>query len=354
MIQCLFKVAALRLKYQRRCSQMLVCLNCLLLFIGSIWFIGGLVFVGMDVVSHMEESRLNTLMGAITAFLLIFFALILFVTCVGIKVSRFKAPTKCQVAAYGLASFVLLFIPFTAFSGGLLAISRVTEFDQRILCEDITDVRLGPKGLEITEGTMRRQKREKDLNDVKMRLGPSKEMIEEGIKMFQTMDMQMMMISQKMCSNVCPCSPKLVSDKTNMLQDVRTSYMNISELNLNQYGRTAKNKEGYIPLVFNGTYQTFMECVEHYMARVTDPNDDFAEYDMTQMFKIDFMPDKANENETSPNLFGDTAEAVQNSIGFDVFEFDAVSFVEEEFKCSGICSSALFYYGLSIMYGRPT
>lgn len=162
----------------------------------------------------------------------------------------------------------------------------------------------------------------------------------------------MMMISQKMCSSVCPCSSKLVSDETKYLQDVETTYMSIPEPTLNQYGRTKQNKEGYIPLVFNGTYSTFEECIKFNLARML--NNNFTEYDMSVLFRVDFQPDRANVNDSRPNLFGDSGNAIQNSIGYDVFEFEAAAAIEEEFECSGICTPALFYFTQPTYKGRPT
>lgn len=129
MIQCFLRAAALRLKYQKRCSQILLCLNYFLIFMATIWFIGGLVFVGMDMVTNLDSPRLSVLRASITAFLIIFLVLILFTACVGIKVSKFKAPSKYQVAAYGLCAFLFVFVPNASFSGGLFAIRNVTDFD---------------------------------------------------------------------------------------------------------------------------------------------------------------------------------------------------------------------------------
>jgi hypothetical protein len=41
-------------------------------------------------------------------------------------------------------------------------------------------------------------------------------------------------------------------------------------------------------------------------------------------------------------------------MGLDLVEFNIVSLFEEEFKCSGICTSALFYYSEPLYNGRPS
>jgi hypothetical protein len=126
-----------------------------------------------------------------------------------------------------------------------------------------------------------------------------------------------MMISQKMCSTVCPCAPEIkemdfldpISGKVNKINvDVMELYNKISEDELNEHGRTKEKKNGYEPLIFNGTYETFEQCIEDYWDK-TDGKD-FSEEDMEELFTIDFNPDRNNQNESRPNLYGNTEEAV--------------------------------------------
>lgn len=230
------------------------------------------------------------MMGAISAFLIAFLMMLTFVGCVGIKVTKFKAPTKFQVAAYGLSVFVLIFIPFTSFGGTMKIIQSVTDFDQQVICSDITDVHK-PFAKSSTRAKKRQSDRRGDFN----RLSKEKQALELTLKFFQSIDMQMMVISQKMCSAVCPCSPlvEFQGNKTNLI-NAKQVYYNIDEDTLNEHGRTKFNKKDYIPLVFNGIFTTFEDCFEYHFKRMNDEKDLFSEYDMVQTFKVDFNPDRAN------------------------------------------------------------
>jgi hypothetical protein len=80
--------------YQDRCAKVFLCLNAFMLFIGFIWFIGGLVFVGIDIFEAGGDS-MHRVLKLMTAFIVIFMLLLTFISCVGVKLARFTAPSKC-------------------------------------------------------------------------------------------------------------------------------------------------------------------------------------------------------------------------------------------------------------------
>jgi len=130
------------------------------------------------------------------------------------------------------------------------------------------------------------------------------------------------LVSQKMCSDVCPCP----DDET------KEPWLAMEEAVLNSFGRTKRafSTQNLEPLVFFGgkgqkTYTKFEECY------------------------FDIRKGETSEAKSEVQQYEDTLKE-----GALNFALDFSSFFEGAYQCSALCQPALFYYSLDLDWGRPT
>lgn len=196
--------------------------------------------------------------------------------------------------------------------------------------------------------------------------GPGDMFMAYEMEMLLNLEIQTMMINQIMCSSVCPCSPKVASNMSDKRVDVKSIFQKMPESTLNSYGRTAQNNTDFIPLVFNGTFSTFNDCIMYYIGRVL--RGVISEEQMLSLFEVDpFLVDgeyyyEGEEEEEGGGGDGgdeeyeedDGYDEADGGYEFNFFDFDILSDFEKNFGCQGICMPTLFYYGESTANGMPS
>lgn len=128
------------------------------------------------------------------------------------------------------------------------------------------------------------------------------------------------LVNTIMCSKECPC-PDLPNKNT---------WLDMDEDVLNRLGRTSLriSTQGYAEFDFSGQgatiYRKFSDCYRDILS--------------------------GNTSRVQPEVaeFRDRWEENQLSLAIDFADY-----FEEAYKCSGICESALFYYALDVLEGRP-
>jgi hypothetical protein len=113
------KILDIRLRSQNRCVSVFACLNITMVLFGIIWVISGLVFVSLDIHEHYRDW-LASVHAGITAFVIFFFLFVLLIGIFGYKLTKQSAPTKCRLVLYAMFVLLLVFIPFSTYSMGLI------------------------------------------------------------------------------------------------------------------------------------------------------------------------------------------------------------------------------------------
>ena len=123
-----------------------------------------------------------------------------------------------------------------------------------------------------------------------------------------------------MCSEDCPCP-----DTSN-----KFTWLALPEDELNALGRSGLkvSTQGYTEFDFSGTgaitYRKFSDCYR------------------------DIRNGRTSRVQPEQSEFRD--RWAESKLGLAI---DFANYFEETYKCSGICESALFYYALDIMEGKP-
>ena len=122
-----------------------------------------------------------------------------------------------------------------------------------------------------------------------------------------------------MCSRECPC-PDIFNKNT---------WLEMPEFELNKVGRTAFSQSVlYEPFDFSGQgaviYRKFNDCYKDILTGET--------------------------SRVQPELAEFRNRFEENNLDLAI---DFANYFEEQYLCSGICRSALFYYSLSITEGKP-
>ena len=122
-----------------------------------------------------------------------------------------------------------------------------------------------------------------------------------------------------MCSRECPCA-----DLPN-----KQIWLNMEEQSLNAIGRTKlKTSTLYTPFDFSGEgaviYNNFASCYKDILAGKT--------------------------SRVQPELAKFRNRVEENQLDLAI---DFANYFEEAYKCSGICTSAIFYYSLPVVTGKP-
>jgi len=110
MIQCLLRIAEMRIKYQNRFSQILVISNVVLLIFSILWLIFGLKFTGTDLFEH-NSNTFNWAFAGLMGFMIAFFCISIVMGIFGIKISTMASPSKWVVGVYGLFILTIVCIP---------------------------------------------------------------------------------------------------------------------------------------------------------------------------------------------------------------------------------------------------
>jgi len=154
------------------------------------------------------------------------------------------------------------------------------------------------------------------------------------------------LIDQHMCTDICPCYSEETWLETEEGQKIRRIdpeflYGSLNEQTLNVHNRTMKNKTEYIPMVFSKneaeSFKSFADCFNTYKA-----NDEGDINEFSREFDLDYI---------TTNRSDVIRHAMRNEL--EVLNLDLFSKIEEEYDCSGMCESALFYYSKSTSEGIP-
>jgi len=178
--------------------------------------------------------------------------------------------------------------------------------------------------------------------------GDSHDMVEWASDTIKTVDDTVNKYSSTlMCSYKCPCS-------ANKAQ----KWLEIEEDDLNEYGRTkkpvgntgtlnrdpTKDDDGNYRIVtaLTNTYDNFDECNKMLQKKKK-------EYDQNNPSSRLLQALPANNNQNTPTddySYVPTGDIVDTGI-------KVIQYFEQKYKCSGICTTALFYYSLDLTKGIP-
>ena len=127
------------------------------------------------------------------------------------------------------------------------------------------------------------------------------------------------LVNEIMCSRECPC-PDVFNKNT---------WLEMPEHELNLVGRTGFAQSSlYVPFDFSGTgaviYRQFSDCYKDILSGET--------------------------SRVQPELAEFRNRFEENNLDLAI---DFANYFEEQYGCSGICRSALFYYSLPITSGKP-
>ena len=127
------------------------------------------------------------------------------------------------------------------------------------------------------------------------------------------------LVNEIMCSRECPC-PDVFN---------KNDWLETPEHELNAVGRTSFAQSAlYEPFDFSGEaatiYRKFRDCYKDIL--------------------------RGNTSRVQPELAEFRNRFEENNLDLAI---DFANYFEEQYKCSGICKSALFYYSLSVTEGIP-
>ena len=139
------------------------------------------------------------------------------------------------------------------------------------------------------------------------------------------------LINKHMCSEVCPCKDE---------EWIRSKYEQLPEQYVNQYNRTnqSPNLTNFQPFTFSkdtqNSYETFTECMHAWTVRGASD------------------PDLSSSDKEVANKLADELNT-PNSILEGGIDLSIYKELETAHACSGMCSSALFFFKLKITTNPP-